>query len=130
MSENPTTLALGIDIVEIGRIQALVNRWGERFLKRCFTTAELDEAQLSPSALAVRFAAKEACFKALGGGQSGLRWTDLEIVSAACNQLTLKLYGSALEKATTSQWRSWKVSLSSTQTLATAMVTAVKLESI
>jgi holo-[acyl-carrier protein] synthase len=59
-------LKTGIDLIEIPRIQAALDRHGDRFLERVFTPAEIAECRGRAEALAVRFAAKEAAVKALG----------------------------------------------------------------
>jgi holo-[acyl-carrier protein] synthase len=75
----------GIDIVEVRRVKRLVERWGDRFLHRVFTPAEINycKGKSSPEqSLAARFAAKEAILKAIGTGLSqGMSWTSLEIVN-------------------------------------------------
>jgi len=74
---------LGVDLVEVGRLRRVVERWQERFLRRVFTQIELDYclARRDPIPhLAARFAAKEACLKALGTGlRLGVRWRELEV---------------------------------------------------
>ena len=75
----------GIDLVNVSRIKRLHNRFGDRFLRRCFTTQEIKDCQMRSSPdthFAVRFAAKEAFMKALGTGYSdGIRWKDIEVIS-------------------------------------------------
>ncbi len=76
-------LGLGNDIIEIARIQKVLSRYPERFLKRVFTTNETKYCLMKKEPalhLAGRFAAKEAIVKALGTGFSGgMNWTDIEI---------------------------------------------------
>jgi holo-[acyl-carrier protein] synthase len=77
-------LGVGIDLVEIHRIQDAVERYGERFLQKMFTRRELEVyAPGGPCArLAARFAAKEAVMKVLGTGWAqGVTWRDIEVVS-------------------------------------------------
>ena len=73
----------GIDIVEIGRIEAAIQRHGQRFIRRIFTPAEIEYCEKRKDKhrhYAARFAAKEAAFKAMGTGlREGLRWTDVEV---------------------------------------------------
>jgi len=75
---------IGVDIVNVDRIEKAVERWGHRFLNRIFTAAEIErcEQRARPAqCLALRFAAKEAFAKALGlGMREGLRWRDIEVV--------------------------------------------------
>lgn len=75
-------LGTGVDVVEVGRIAAAVERRGVRFLERVFTRRELAEARRGRAryqSLAGRFAAKEAVLKALGTGLRACRWRDVEV---------------------------------------------------
>jgi holo-[acyl-carrier protein] synthase len=76
-------VSIGIDLVRIDRLQSIATRWDDRFLARVYTPAERDAcfARAIPfSALAGRFALKEAMFKALGTGWSnGVRWVEVEV---------------------------------------------------
>ncbi|MEW6244636.1 MAG: holo-ACP synthase [Bacillota bacterium] len=74
---------LGIDIVEIERIQAAVDRWGDRFLRRVFTASEIQECAGRVHRLAGRFAAKEAVAKALGSGFGRIGPGDIEVLPDA-----------------------------------------------
>ena len=73
----------GIDIVNIERVERLMDRWGERFIRRVFTEAEICHCRRRARAaecFASRFAAKEAFLKAVGWGlQNGVHWTDIEV---------------------------------------------------
>ncbi|MGZ3523894.1 MAG: holo-ACP synthase, partial [Thermodesulfobacteriota bacterium] len=73
----------GIDIVNIDRIERLMDRWGDPFLGRVFTEKEIMWCQRrarSPECFATRFAAKEAFLKAIGSGlRNGIQWTDIEV---------------------------------------------------
>ena len=74
----------GVDIAEVERIQAAVERFGDRFLRRVFTPAEVRYCMAKPNSaerLAARFAAKEAGMKAIGTGlRYGVTWQDVEVV--------------------------------------------------
>ena len=76
-------VSIGIDLVRIDRLQSIATRWDDRFLARVYTQAERDAcfARAIPfSALAGRFALKEAMFKALGTGWgAGVRWVEVEV---------------------------------------------------
>ena len=76
---------LGIDMVEVGRIKKALNRWGERFIHRVFTSEERSYCMkkvFPENSFAARFAAKEAVLKAIGTGLSGgIRWIDVEIIN-------------------------------------------------
>ena len=87
---------IGIDMVEIARIEQAVARWGEAFLSRIYTGAELAQYQHHPASLAARFAAKEAVVKVLGTlNDRGFRWKDVEILSAPSGKPVVNLYGQA-----------------------------------
>jgi holo-[acyl-carrier protein] synthase len=95
-------IGVGIDIIEITRIQAAIDRSSERFTRRVFTEGErayCEARRLSAMHYAGRFAAKEAAFKALGTGWAGeIRWTDVEVVSPASGPPGLKFSGAALAR--------------------------------
>lgn len=90
---------IGVDIVKVDRIEQAVERWGDRFLKRIFTPAEIERCQQRArpaQCLALRFAAKEAFAKALGlGMRKGLRWRDIEVVHDHLGKPDLLLYNQA-----------------------------------
>jgi len=93
----------GIDLVEIGRIQQSVDRYGKRFLDRVYTAAEQAyclRKRKSAESLAARFAAKEAGAKALGTGISfGVSWLEIEVVRLGGGRPTLKFHGRAAQIA-------------------------------
>lgn len=78
-------LGVGNDIVDISRIEATLQKFGERFINRCFTDVERKKSEsrrLRVNSYAKRFAAKEACSKALGTGmRRGVYWRDLGVVN-------------------------------------------------
>lgn len=91
--------SLGVDIVEVKRVQAAVDKWGHRFLDRVFTPREIklcrSKANFTQS-LAARFAAKEALAKALGASWgTGIAWKDVEILSDTQGRPKINLYGKA-----------------------------------
>ncbi|NDE91073.1 MAG: holo-ACP synthase [Alphaproteobacteria bacterium] len=93
-------IGIGNDICDIRRIEKVYEKYGARFLNRIFTAGEQKKAlQRSTAAptLAKRFAAKEACAKALGTGMSvGVFWKDMGVVNLLSGQPTLALTGGAL----------------------------------
>ena len=93
----------GIDIVDCGRLAAIVERHGDRFLRRIFTPGELAYCRgrkREVEHLAGRFAAKEAVLKALGTGwRNGINWTDVEVVNAPSGQPGIRLAGRCREVA-------------------------------
>ncbi len=92
-------LGLGSDLTDIRRIQASLDRFGERFTGRLFTEAERarsERKQDRAASYAKRFAAKEACAKALGTGMSrGVFWRDMGVVNQRSGRPTLALTGGA-----------------------------------
>ena len=121
----PAHLAVGIDLIEVERIAATLARFGERFLQRVFTDAELAIVGRNPVRLAGRFAAKEACAKALGTGIDGPRWRELECLRDAAGKPQLRLHGLAAERALALGWHSIDVSISTTRRHGIALVVAL-----
>jgi len=89
----------GIDIAEVPRIGASIARFGQRFLHRIFTEAEICYCESKANRVeryAARFAAKEAAMKALGTGWSrGVRWRDIEVVRPKGQRPTIQFHGEA-----------------------------------
>lgn len=121
-------LGHGVDIVDIARIERTLNDHSERFLERCFTSAErayADESKRRTEHLAARFAAKEAVMKALGcGWAEGVGWTDIEVTRAESGQPGVVLRGEAERRAAGMGIQRWVVSLSHTEMMAIASVIA------
>jgi holo-[acyl-carrier protein] synthase len=119
-------LGLGSDLIEIARIAASIDRFGERFLDRVYTPAEIAYCRRKKNAaesFAARFAAKEAGAKALGTGIShGIAWAEIEVRRAASGQPTLHWSGRALERAALLGVRRTSVSLTHGRALAMAVV--------
>ena len=89
----------GIDIVEIKRIKNILNKWGDRFLKRIYTEKEKKYCEKKKNMyihLAARFAAKEALVKMLGTGMKQIKWTEIEITNNRKGKPEINLYGKAL----------------------------------
>jgi len=89
----------GVDIIEIERVQEVIDRWGPRFLRRIYTRAELDFCRGRVPELAVRFAGKEAVMKALGTGRKGVSWRDVEILPDRRKAPLVFLHGRARRRA-------------------------------
>ena len=119
-------LSVGIDMVEIPRIARALDRWGERFLRRVYTPAEVAYCRGRVAELAARFAAKEAISKALGTGMVGIYWTEMEVLGDRRGKPVVRLYGRALARAQELGLQEWAVSLSHDGGLAIAMVVAAK----
>ena len=94
-------LGLGSDLIDIRRIAETLERFGDRFTTRLFTEGErrrCDRRAARAEGYARRFAAKEACSKALGTGfRRGVYWRDLEVVNLPSGQPTMRLAGAAAE---------------------------------
>ena len=94
-------IGIGADLSDIRRIQASIDRFGDRFKNRCFTEIERTRSERKPDAAwsyAKRFAAKEACAKALGTGmRRDVYWKDMGVVNLRSGQPTLALTGPAAE---------------------------------
>ncbi len=93
----------GIDIVEVARVAAAIERFGRRFLERVFTENEIRYCQSKHNVMerfAARFAAKEAAMKALGTGwRGGVQWKDFEVAREIGGRPTMRLAGKAAEYA-------------------------------
>ncbi len=113
---------VGLDIIEIGRIERVVARWGESFLHRVYTEAELELCRNRAPQLAVRFAAKEAVMKALGTGTKGVGWRDIEVISDRNGKPVVVLHGGAKRRAEEIGLNGLDISLSHSREYAIASV--------
>jgi len=113
--------AIGVDIIEIGRIDRAISEWRDTFLNRIYTSAEL-EGHRNVSSLAVRFAAKEAVVKALGTGVKGVNWRDIEILTNENGAPLIRLYGRALERSREIGIARFSISMSHSREYAVAFV--------
>ncbi|MBN2305032.1 MAG: holo-ACP synthase [Anaerolineae bacterium] len=116
---------IGVDMIEVDRIQRAIERHGERFFARFFTSTERAESKEVPSRLAARFAAKEAAAKALGTGIGEICWVDIEVCLGERGQPTLVLHNAAARVAAELGLTGWQVSLSHTRDHAIAFVVAL-----
>lgn len=95
-------LGIGSDLIDIRRIEKTIERYGERFIGRIFTDTERVKAERRANRIdtyAKRFAAKEACAKALGTGlRAGVFWRDMGVVNLPSGRPTMRLTGGALER--------------------------------
>ena len=121
-------LRTGVDLIEIERLRATIDRHGNRFLQRVFTPIELQLCAMRTESLAVRFAAKEATAKALGTGiwRSGIGWTDIEVQrNLETGEPLLKLHSAAQRQAERLGLTTWSISLSHGRSEALAFVVAI-----
>ena len=115
-------MQIGIDIIEIARIEKAIDRWGEDFLHRVYTEAELSSFSKHPMSLATRFAGKEAIVKALGtSADRGFRWKEIEILSEPSGKPTVHLHGNAQNQADKLGLSSIAISLSHSREYAIAL---------
>lgn len=119
-------VGMGVDIVEVPRIRAAIERFGDRFLHRLFTAAEIRYCESKANKFerfAARFAAKEAALKAIGTGLSrGISWQDVEVVREPSGRPTLSFTGKAAEFAARLGSRRSSISLTHTEQTAFAQV--------
>lgn len=116
---------IGVDIVEIDRIEDAVARWGERFLNRVYTGEELKRYKRIPS-LAARFAGKEAVIKALNPRPNAISWKEIEILSEPDGKPSVRLLGNALAQSHRLGLSGMDISLSHSKTHAIAFVIGTK----
>jgi holo-[acyl-carrier protein] synthase len=116
----------GIDIAEVPRIRASIERFGERFLRRIYTAGErryCDSKANRFERYAARFAAKEAAMKALGTGWNhGVRWQDCEVARMPGGRPTMHFHGRAAEFAAKLGVRNAALSITHTEEQAFAQV--------
>ena len=125
-------ISTGIDLIEISRIQKILDRHGERFLNKIFSEAERERLRKFQSRkpnpkliireLAARFAAKEACSKALGTGIGPVSWKEMEVLNEPSGKPILRLTGKAAQIASFLGFTSWSVSLTHSREMAAAVV--------
>lgn len=119
-------VGIGIDHVEVRRMEGLLERHPDRARRRLFTAAERDSCDARPApaeCFAARFAAKEAYMKALGTGWSGsVSWREIEVSGGETERPRLRLHGTAAARLRDAGGRATHVSLTHEGGLATAVV--------
>ena len=124
-------ISIGVDIVEVPRVERLV-REHERVQERLFTRPEIDYCRARGKCyehMAARFAAKEAVLKALGTGLvTGMRWTDVEVVNEEGGRPSVRLGGEVAAFAEREGVQQVELSISHTSGLALAQALAVRVE--
>ena len=117
---------LGVDLVDISRMEKIIARWGDKFLKKIFTQRECtycDKNSRSARHYAARFAAKEALLKMLGTGlRAGINWTEMEVIRDDLGKPRVMLQGRAGEIARARGINNIHISLSHEQQYAVAQV--------
>jgi len=95
-------LGIGNDIIDVRRIKNTINKYGEKFKKRCFTLIEIDRSEKQFNTInsyAKRYAVKEACAKALGTGLArGVFWKDISVENNIFGKPSIRLSGNALKR--------------------------------
>lgn len=127
-SEAAGSVEVGIDVIEIERIQRTLERHGERFLHRIYTERERERYRNRVQELAARFAAKEATMKALGTGIRGVRWRDIEVLPNRRGKPILVLHETAFRRAKLLGLSHFSVSLTHSRGDAMAIVIASKVK--
>lgn len=117
-------LCTGIDVIEIERISAAIERWGDRFLRRIYTPGEIAYCRGRTQSLAGRFAAKEATSKALGTGIRRLSWRDIEVLPDRRGKPYLFLQGRAAAVAAAQGLTVFEITITHSRSDAIAMVVA------
>ena len=116
----------GVDLAEVPRIRASIERFGARFIERIYTPAEIAYVERKANRwerYAARFAAKEAGMKAIGTGwRHGVRWQDFEVANLPSGKPTLRLHGVAARVAEKLGVRNVALSLTHTAELGMAHV--------
>ncbi len=123
-------VAIGVDLIERERLLRTHARFGERFLRRVFTEMELAQAGGRIQRLTGRYAAKEACAKALGTGIGAVAWHEIEIVRLPGGKPGIRLSGAAAERASMLGLTAFDVSISDTHEHALAVVVALRAPSV
>ena len=118
-------LRAGVDMIEVERIDQAILRHGDRFFGRFFTKQELIDSNGRTTALAARFAAKEAVAKALGTGIGEVGWLEIEILTGPRREPVLKLHGDALRVSHRLGLSRWTISMSHTHEHAVAVAVAM-----
>jgi holo-[acyl-carrier protein] synthase len=117
---------LGLDLAEVDRVAAVIQRWGDRFLDRVFRPGEISRSRRHVRAraehVAGRFAAKEAAMKALGTGWRGLAFREIEVGRDPRGKPILSFHGRALARARELRVLDAEVSITHTKTVAAAVV--------
>ena len=124
LDERGKVFSIGVDIIEVERIESAIRQWDKRFVNRIFTEAERKICRGEIPALAARFAGKEAVMKVLGTGTKGVSWQEIEILADARGKPLVQLHGKARETAKKLNLTEFSISLSDTKQYAIAAAIA------
>jgi holo-[acyl-carrier protein] synthase len=127
-------VSTGIDLIEVKRIKAAIERYGNRLLSRVFTAREIEycnQKRFPYQSYAARFAAKEAVFKALGQGwRLGMKWREIEVLNNSQGQPYIFLQGRVRDQAESRGIKCFLISLAHTQDYALCQLLALREENI
>ncbi len=119
-------IGTGVDLAEVPRIKASIERFGDKFIRRIYTPAEIAYVERKANKFeryAARFAAKEAGMKAIGTGwRRGVTWQDFEVSNLPSGKPTLRFHGAAAKFAEQLKVRNVSLSLTHTAELGMAHV--------
>lgn len=119
-------IGCGIDLVKIGRIEKIINKWGDNFTSRVFTLLEREYCEKKKSnkyqSYAGRFAAKEALLKSLGLGMRGINWKEIEIENDELGQPIIDMSGKLKKIASEKGVSKYFITISHTKDYAIAQV--------
>lgn len=118
-------VVIGVDLLDRARLRRTHAHFGERFLRRVFTATELEQGGWKIERLMGRFAAKEACAKALGTGMITVAWREIEVLRLPGGKPSLRLHGRAAERAALLGLAAFDVSIADTDTQTMAVVVGV-----
>jgi len=109
-------LGIGTDIINIRRVENTLNKFGDKFKNRCFSKHEIDKSEQRLNKInsyAKRYAAKEACSKALGTGLArGIYWKDIEIINDKYGKPFIKLHNNAIRYINNLSKKKYKIEVS------------------
>lgn len=129
VAEYGSTVRVGVDITSIEAVRVALDRFGDRYLRRCFTEHEIESSPGSPgvraSSLAARFAGKEATVKALGAGGEAFDWRSAEIRRRRDGGCSVALHGVLAEVADREGLEDISVALTHEDAIAAAVVVAL-----
>jgi holo-[acyl-carrier protein] synthase len=121
-------VAVGVDIIEVERVQRVYAHHGERFLRRVYTELEIQQCRGKIARLAGRFAVKEAISKALGTGMHGVAWREMEVVQLRSGRPSVRLHGNAKLRAEQLGISAFDVSIADLAQLSIAIAVAVQTD--
>ena len=109
-------IGIGTDIIDTRRIKKTINKYGEKFKRRCFSNNEIIRSEnrfKTTNSYAKRYAAKEACSKALGTGLArGIFWKDIEVINNVFGKPSIKLHNNAVKRINKITKKDYKIEVS------------------